>query len=202
MDDSPTRPVARSTGPEIARPAPISRCAGSPAVARTEATAASIASSTASSGRSAASAKVSSARMRCPRSASTTRPVAPPMSMPTAVPAAALSVTGTPGRPTPSGAAVPPSAAMPAATRSADDGGDGAARQPGAARELGPRDGAAAAQGLQHQGAVAFAERLERAGGGGVVAHRRPGYMNELRMNRFVAARDIAGLLTNRFEAL
>ncbi len=41
------------------------------------------------------------------------------MSMPMAVPAAAFSVTGTPGRPTPSGAAAPPSDAMPTATRSA-----------------------------------------------------------------------------------
>ena len=93
------------------------------------------------------------------------------MSMPTAAPAAAFSVTGTPGRPTPSGATAPPSEAMPAATRSATTVEMVRARQPGAARQLGPRHGAAAPEGVQHQRAVALAERLERAGGGGVVAH-------------------------------
>ena len=71
-------PCARSTGPGIASPAPISRSAGRPGRLRAPPPRrAAIASSTASSGRSAGSANVSSASMTCPRSASDHAPGRP-----------------------------------------------------------------------------------------------------------------------------
>ena len=108
---------------------------------------------------------------RCPRRARrapgrprTTRPAGAPTSMPTAAPAAAFSVTGTPGRPTPSGVERAALRRDAGGDQVGDDGGDGrsATARCGARARPATRRRRAAGRAAPARGCVRGAPRASR----------------------------------------